>query len=107
MVVVGVSSCSFGTGTTNVRGKVTFEGKPIVGAEVRFAGSKGEDMTRTDHDGRYDLTIKNARTEELELKVLWPGYTHDDIKFKAYEAKDKATDIQLKKIFTPAPAANK
>ncbi|MGH9946952.1 MAG: hypothetical protein ACRD6X_07135 [Pyrinomonadaceae bacterium] len=97
------SACFLGTGKTNVRGTVKFEGKPVVGAEVRFSGPMGQDVTRTDFDGRYSLTVGHKQNQTLELKVLWPGYTHDEIKFPAYKSTERIVDIELKKVFTPAP----
>jgi len=95
------TSCFLRTSTTTVRGKVTYDNKPVVGAEVRFGGKMGEDVTRTDHDGRFTLTAKHRPTEMLEIKVLWPGYTHNEIKFPGFTGDDKPINIELKKVFTP------
>jgi hypothetical protein len=99
-MVLSGASC-FRSNTTKVRGKVTFEGKPVAGAEVRFGGKTEESTARTDYDGRYELKAAHGPAEMLELKVLWPGYTHDEIKFPGHKSEDRPIDIELRKVHAP------
>jgi hypothetical protein len=106
ILATGIAACGFKTSSVNVRGKVTFDNRPISGAEVRFTGPLGEDSIKTNLDGNYSLSVKADKNDTLQIKVLWPGFEHDEIKFKTYQAADKPTDIQLRKVFsgTTVPA---
>lgn len=95
-----LTGCASKPTTINVRGRVTFDNRPVGGAEVRFTGPLGEDSIKTNLDGNYSLSIKADKNDTVQLKVLWPGFEHDEIKFKTYNAADKPIDIQLKKVFT-------
>jgi len=95
------SSC-FRSGSTTVRGKVTFESKPVVGAEVRFGPNSQETSTTTNHDGLFTITATHRPADVLELKVLKPGYSHDKIEFPASGSTQREFDIELKRIFDPA-----
>lgn len=101
LLCVWSNSCFLRTSTSNVRGKVSFEGKPVVGAEVRLGTKTAETSTRTNYDGSYLLGVTHRPAEMLELKVIWPGYVHDKIEFSGFAAADKPIDIELKKVFTP------
>ena len=95
------SSC-FRSGSTTVRGKVTFDSKPVPGAEVRFGPNSKESSTTTNHDGLFTITATHSPSDVLELKVLKPGYAHDKIEFPASGSAQREFDIELKRIFDPA-----
>ena len=94
------SSCR--STSTSVKGKVLFENKPVVGAEVRFGPNMKESTTTTNYDGLFTITAAHTRGEVLELKVLKPGYAHDKIEFPASGSAPREFDIELKRIFDPA-----
>lgn len=56
-----LSGCSKG-GNIEVEGTITYEGKPIPGAEVEFASEKGDTIytTATDAKGHFKLTSPNG-----------------------------------------------
>ena len=94
------SSCR--STSTTVRGKVHFDNKPVVGAEVRFGPNMKESTTTTNYDGLFTITATHTPGEVLELKVLKPGYAHDKIEFPAYGSAQREYDIELKRVFDPA-----
>ena len=98
--LLAASSCR--SNNTTVRGKVHFENKPVVGAEVRFGPNMKEATTTTNYDGQFIISATHRRAEVLELKVLKPGYTHEKIEFPAYGSAQREFDIELKRIFDPA-----
>ena len=102
MVAASILFASCRSNNTTVRGKVRFDNKPVVGAEVRFGPNMKEATTTTNHDGQFIVTATHRRAEVLELKVLKPGYTHDKIEFPAYGSSEREFDIELKRIFDPA-----
>lgn len=53
-----------------VKGKVTYKGKPVVGADVTFAheGGKRSAFGRTDNEGMYQLTTFGSNDGAIEGK---------------------------------------
>jgi hypothetical protein len=53
-----ISSCSKGLDLVDAGGKVTYNGSPVAGATVMFAGSQSSTIATTDQDGQFTLVTR-------------------------------------------------
>jgi len=97
-----MSGCMFRTHTTVIRGYVHADGKPVHGAEVRIGVAGNEQTVRTNFDGRFSLVYHHRPTQEVEVKVLNPGFVHNEIRFPALTSGEQDLDVELKRVFNPS-----
>jgi hypothetical protein len=102
---IGFASCMFGTKTTDVRGQVMFEGKPVTNTEIRMSADGKEVVGETNYDGRYTLSLEHLAAKNIEIKVLKVGFIHDPIEFPGQTSSNKVIDIQLKRVHAPGTTA--
>ncbi|MFL6467187.1 MAG: hypothetical protein ACJ72Z_04430, partial [Pyrinomonadaceae bacterium] len=103
LVIVMAGSCSLGKRTTTVRGYVHSGEQKVGGGDIRLSSKELEATAPIGTDGHFRVTLEHPSGARLELKVLQPGFEHDKIEFNSIDAPQGEMDINLKRLFTPAP----
>jgi len=95
-------SCTLGSRTTTLRGRLRSGGQVIGGGEVRLSSKDKEATAPVGNDGYFRVSLEHPTGARVELKVLQPGFEHDKIEFNSTDAPQGEMDINLKRVFTPA-----
>ena len=102
-LLAAVSVGCMSTGSTTVRGRVVYDGKPVEGAEVSFGPTLGEATTRTGPDGKFELTARHRPTAMLYLKAAKPGMgQREKVEFPGFAAPDSEIEIEMIGIIVPS-----
>jgi hypothetical protein len=94
-------SCSLGSRTTTLRGRVHSGDHTVGGGDVRLSSKDKEATATIGNDGYFRVTLEHPAGARLELKVLQPGFEHDKIEFNSADAPQGEMNIDLKRVFTP------
>ena len=99
--IAAICSCSLGTRTTSIRGRVHSGAQIVGGGDVRLSSKDQEATAQIGKDGYFRVTLEHPAGERLELKVLQPGFEHDPIEFNSADAPQGEMDINLRRLFKP------
>jgi len=94
-------SCSLGTRTTSLRGRVHSGDQIVGGGDVRLSTKDKEATATIGNDGYFRIELEHPKGARLELKVLQPGFEHDKIEFNSLDAPQGEMDINLRRVFKP------
>ena len=99
MVILLSVSCTLGSRTTTLRGRLRSGGQVIGGGEVRLSSKEKETTAPVGNDGYFRVSLEHPTGARVELKVLQPGFEHDKIEFNSDDAPQGEMDVNLRRLF--------